>query len=139
MDFLSDDSRLMQYAAPLVSLLSYVLRSTETDDLIQLPLRQEQLFLTEQLRKAVMTSTKNIPLLHQLCYTFSEPLCGTRIEGQWKDPLHCFLAISNLCIDGNLRPISLVTKQLAEWKYLIRNGVAAQGLLYSDSEDDIEM
>jgi len=95
--------------------------------------------MTEELRKAVDTSAKDISLLHRLFYTFSEPLSRARMEGQWKDPLHCFIAISNLSIDGNLRPVGLVTKQLAEWKYLIRNSVTAQGLIYSESEDDIDM
>ena len=139
MDFLSDDNTLKEYAAPLVSFLSYLLKSTQSADLIRLPLSEEQLSMTEELRNAVQTSTKDIPLLHRLFYTFSEPLSGARMEGQWKDPLHCFIAISNLSMDGNLRPVGLVTKQLAEWKYLIRNGVAVQALIYSESEDDIDM
>jgi len=135
---LDDDSRLKEYGTLLVNLLTYADRSLYNDQIIQLPFSEVQKGLVRELCQSIHTSTKNLDVIHRLFYTFSEPPHVLTSFGKWKDPLLCFIAIHNLCITGDYRPVSIASKEFAEWKYLIRSSILSEVGRHTGTVPEIE-
>lgn len=72
----------------------------------------------------------DIPLLHDLFYSFTTPPSENKPLKRWDDTLQCFLAVKNMRKDGTSESAGTVAAQLSRWEYLIR-GTA----LYEISEN----
>ena len=120
--YLQADDRIMKdYCAPLISFFTYLIKSQKDQDLLQLPLTDFQRETLKVFTNMVNNDNEDISVLHSLFYSFTAPPDDNQPVDRWMDSLICFLAISNVCIDGTFEPVDKVTKEFAKWEYHIRS------------------
>ena len=122
----------------LIALFTYLVRSLKDKSLRQLPISEEQRGMICLLAQRIDSNQQDSALIHRLFYSFSAPPDDSKPIGRWQDPLLCFIAISNLCVDGSLKPVLLVTKDFAKWVYLIRSSALYEISLANKSIGEME-
>jgi len=94
--------------------------------------------MVQKLAGMLAKKRKDISLIHHLFYTFSAPPDDDTPAGRWLDSLKCFIAISNLMVDGSFKHVLLVTKDFSKWEYLLRSSVLYEISSYDGSIRDME-
>jgi hypothetical protein len=128
-----NDKSLSNYGYRLITLLAFLDRTRNDPDALKLPLTDHQKRLVDRFAQAIEDDREDMELLHQLFLTFSDPPTEETPIGRWEESLHCFIAASNIRIDGSLVPITQVPNEFAEWAYLIRNSVLYETAKHSNN------
>ena len=113
-----DDTTLKSYGTVLVDLLAFTIRSLDnSEEEYKLPLNEKQVELGHILFQALQRKEKDIQVIHRLFYTFMAPPTDDQPFKKWNDTLQCFLAITNVRVNGTFAPAEKLTADLARWEY----------------------
>lgn len=131
---LADNKVLKDYCGPLIGFISYLIKSQKDKDLLQLPMTDDQMDMVQRFSRMLEKNKEDITLLHNLFFSFTAPPDDNLPIGQWMDALLHFIAISTICIDGSFKPVPMVTKDFAKWKYIIRSSTLHEILKAEEME-----
>jgi hypothetical protein len=117
---LTDEGTMKDYCQPLIALIAFLVKTIPSRHSLQLPITEDQHRMIADIDLALKEKKKDISLMHRLIFSLTAPPSDDSPIGRWKDPLICFIAASQLQVDGSFLPVKYATKEFAMWEYGIR-------------------